>query len=147
MRDMVKNALVRACVYFTIAMALWLIVGFVFAGPVEGIVVSVSILAACVLMALLQSLWFTDRVMKRPGYPSRVLGFGVSGIVALSACAWLGGWMPRDVPGAWITFALIYLLLLVLFTILFSFIYRNEVAKYSDALSRFKASESDEGRR
>lgn len=145
MKGMVKKALVHACVYFTIAMALWLIVGFVFAGPVEGIVVSASILAACVLMALLQSLWFTDRVMKRPGYPVRILGFGVCGIVALAACAWLGGWMPRDVPGAWITFAVIYLLLLVLFTVVFSFVYRNEVAKYSDALKRFKARGSESG--
>lgn len=144
MRDMVKNALVHACVYFTIAMALWLIVGFVLAGPVEGIIVSTSILAACLLMAFLQSLWFTDRVMKRPGYPARILGFGVCGIVALGACAWFGDWMPRDVPEAWITFAAIYLLLLALFTILFSFIYRNEVAKYSDALNRFKAGESEE---
>lgn len=144
MKGMVKNALVHACVYFTIAMALWLIVGFVFAGPVEGVVVSTSILAACLLMALLQSLWFTDRVMKRPGYPLRILGFGVSGIVALGACAWLGGWMPRDVPEAWITFVAIYLLLLALFTILFSFIYRKKVAKYSHALNRFKARESEE---
>lgn len=145
MKGMVKNALVHACVYFTIAMALWLIVGFVFAGPVEGIVVSASILAACVLIAFLQSLWFTDRVMKRPGYPVRILGFGVCGIVALGACAWLGGWVPRAVPEAYITFAVIYLLLLVLFTVVFSFVYRNEVAKYSDALSRFKAKGSEGG--
>lgn len=52
--------------------------------------------------------------------------------------------MADNVPEAWLTFALIYLLLLGLFTILLSFIYRNEVAKYSDALNRFKARESEE---
>ena len=135
MKGMVKNALVHACIYFTIAMALWLIVGFVFApGRLRASSCRHRSWApACSWRSC------TDRVMKRPGYPVRILGFGVCGIVALGACAWLGGWVPRDVPEAWITFAVIYLLLLVLFTVVFSFVYRNEVAKYSDALKRFKA--------
>ena len=46
MRNIVKSAFVRACVTFTVAMALWCAAGLVFAGPVEGIVITLSLLAA-----------------------------------------------------------------------------------------------------
>ena len=46
MRNIVKSAFVRACITFTVAMALWCTAGLIFAGPVEGIVITLSLLAA-----------------------------------------------------------------------------------------------------
>lgn len=138
MKDLAKGAAVRMCIYFTAAMIVWLIAGLAFVGPTEGIVVSISLFAACVLMAFLQAFWFTDKLLRNPSYPIRILGFGITGFAALATCAWFGGWMPHDILEAWITFTAIYLILLVAFTILFSFIYRQKLAQYSAALRRFQ---------
>ena len=69
MNRILKSALVRVCVAFTAAMALWCALGLVFAGPVEGIVITLSLLAACLLLVALQVLWFTETVFARPSYP------------------------------------------------------------------------------
>lgn len=60
MSNLVKRALVRACVVFTAAMALWCAAGLIFAGPIEGIAITLSLLAAALLLALLQAIWFTE---------------------------------------------------------------------------------------
>ena len=71
MRNIVKSAFVRACVTFTVAMALWCAAGLVFAGPVEGIVITLSLLAAALALCALQAFWFTEVALKRPSYPAR----------------------------------------------------------------------------
>ena len=56
MNSLAKSAFTRACVIFTVAMALWCVAGLAFAGPVEGIVITLSLLAACAALTLLQVL-------------------------------------------------------------------------------------------
>ena len=63
MSNLVKRALVRACVVFTAAMALWCAAGLIFAGPVGGIAIALSLLATALLLALLQAIWFTEAVI------------------------------------------------------------------------------------
>ena len=69
MRNIVKSAFVRACVTFTVAMALWCAAGLVFAGPVEGIVITLSLLAAALALCALQAFWFTEVVTHAPELP------------------------------------------------------------------------------
>ena len=69
MNSLAKSAFTRACVIFTVAMALWCVAGLAFAGPVEGIVITLSLLAACAALTLLQVLWFTEALLTRPSYP------------------------------------------------------------------------------
>ena len=100
MRSIVKSAFVRACVTFTVAMALWCAAGLVFAGPVEGIVITLSLLAAALALCALQAFWFTEAVIGRLSYPARIAGFGLTGLPVLVLCAALGGWFPLDNIGA-----------------------------------------------
>ena len=69
MREYLKKAGIRACVYFTIAMLFWCVAGLMFAGPVEGVVITLSLLLAMGLLTLLQTLWFTPLVARRMHYP------------------------------------------------------------------------------
>ena len=85
MNRILKSALVRVCIAFTAAMALWCALGLVFAGPVEGIVITLSLLAACLLLVALQVLWFTETVLVRPSYPARIAGYGLTALPALAA--------------------------------------------------------------
>ena len=116
MRSIVKSAFVRACVTFTVAMALWCTAGLVFAGPVEGIVITLSLLAAALALCALQAFWFTEVALTRPSYPARITGFGLTGLPVLVLCAALGGWFPLDNIGAWVSFVAIYLVTLAAIT-------------------------------
>lgn len=143
MKEQLKSAGIRLCVYFTIAMAIWCVAGLIFAGPVEGIVITLSLLLALALVTLLQTLWFTPIVAKRMGYPARIAGFCLTGLPALALCAAVGGWFPLDNPGAWISFVVIYLVLTALITAGYTLYYRRTVGSFDAALARYRESRKD----
>lgn len=145
MNTFAKSLLTRICVYFTIAMVFCMIAGLVFAGPEQGILISISLLAVCVLMVLLQGLWFTDRLLKRPSYPVRIFGFGITGFIVLALCAWFFGWMPQDVPEAWISFIVIYLVILAAFCIGYQIRFKRTCGSFDAALRAYHEHERDKG--
>lgn len=145
MNRILKSALVRACVTFTAAMALWCALGLIFAGPVEGIVITLSLLAACLLLVALQVLWFTEIVFTRPSYPARIAGFGLTALPALAAAAALGGWFPADNAGAWVTFVVIYLVTLAAITAGYTIYYRRTTGSFDAALARYRAEHEQRG--
>ena len=132
MRSIVKSAFVRACVTFTVAMALWCAAGLVFAGPVEGIVITLSLLAAALALCALQAFWFTEAVIGRLSYPARIAGFGLTGLPVLVLCAALGGWFPLD------NFAAIYLVALAAITAGYTLHYRRTAGSFDAALARYR---------
>lgn len=144
MNRILKSALVRACVTFTTAMALWCVLGLIFAGPVEGVIITLSLLAACMLLVALQVLWFTEVVVRRAPYPARIAGFGLTALPALAAAAALGGWFPADNAGAWVTFLVIYLVTLAAITAGYTIYYRRTAGSFDAALARYRA---EHGRR
>ena len=138
MRNIVKSAFVRACVTFTVAMALWCAAGLVFAGPVEGIVITLSLLAAALGLCALQAFWFTEVALTRPSYPARITGFGLTGLPVLVLCAALGGWFPLDNIGAWVSFVAIYLVTLAAITAGYTIYYRRTAGSFDAALARYR---------
>lgn len=138
MSNLIKRALVRACVVFTAAMALWCAAGLIFAGPVEGIVITLSLLAAALLLTLLQVIWFTGAVIGRLSYPGRIAGFGLTGLPALVLCAALGGWFPLDNIGTWVSFVIIYLVTLAAITTGYTLYYRRTASSFDAALARYR---------
>ena len=144
MNRILKSALIRVCVAFTAAMALWCALGLVFAGPVEGIVITLSLLAACLLLVALQVLWFTEIAIRRAPYPMRIAGFGLTALPALAAAAALGGWFPADNAGAWVTFVAIYLATLAAITAGYTIYYRRTAGSFDAALARYR---TEHGRR
>ena len=145
MNSLAKSAFTRTCVIFTVAMALWCVAGLAFAGPVEGIVITLSLLAACAALTLLQVLWFTEALLVRPSYPARIAGYGLTALPALALCAALGGWFPADNAGAWVTFVAIYLITLAAITAGYTVYYRRTVGSFDAALARYRAEREQRG--
>lgn len=138
MKDLIKRTAIRICIFFTVAMALWCIAGLIFAGPVEGIVTTLSLLAAFVLLCSLQTFWFTEIVLRRPSYPVRIAGFALTALPALALCAAFGHWVPLDDPGAWISFVVVYLVVTAAFTAGYTLYFRRIAGSYDDAMARYR---------
>ena len=94
---------------------------------------------------LVQQVLFNPRVLG-PGltYPVRTTLFGLCDLAVLTGSAWLGGWVPRDMPGAWITFVGIYLAILFVLTVALSMVYRRQEARYAERLAAYRRRRSRE---
>ena len=138
MRNIVKSAFVRACITFTVAMALWCTAGLIFAGPDEGNDLTLTQLAAALALCALQAVGFTEAGIGRLSYPARIAGFGLTGLPALVLCAALGGWFPLDNIGAWVSFVAIYLVTLAAITAVFTFFFRRSAGSCDAAFARYR---------
>ncbi len=145
MSPIVKNTLLGGCAIFTIAMGVWTLMGFIFAGPEYGLVITITLLIGCLALAGLQTLWFTNTVVKQLAYPARVLCFGLCAFAVLAACAYFGQWFPTDDLGAWASFAVIYLVILGVMTAVFAVRYRRTARDLDDALARYRSGRPGEG--
>ncbi len=134
MSEFAKRIVISTCVMFTLFMAFGTVTAIAFAGLQHGLVMTLSLLLAAALFALLRALWFTDKAIRRLAYPTRILGFGLTGFVALVLCAWIGAWFPMDNPGAWITFAVIFLVTLGAFCLGYQIHFKRTVGSFDAAL-------------
>lgn len=137
MKRIITKTALSVCVFFTITMLVSTIMGYVFAGPSYGLNITVSIFAATATLAVLQALWFTETVVKHLAYPLRIVGFGLSAFPPLAVCAWLSQWLPADIPGVWISFAVTYLIILAGATAAYTAYYRKVAGSYDEALKRY----------
>ena len=138
MKKILAQAAIAACIMFTIVMAWFTAMGYLFAGPSYGLNLTASIFGAALGMAALQALWFTSAVFKKLAYPARIAGFGACLLPVLALCAWGGQWFPADNPGAWIAFAVIYLFILAGMTAGYTVYFRKTAGSYDAALERYR---------
>lgn len=96
-----------------------------------------SIVLGMLSGGILQQLWFNFRPAVRIGYGRRIAGFGITYFLVLSLCALLGSWLPEGIPEAWAGFAGLYLIILAVLTLTFSYIFRKRSYEYQDLLDRF----------
>lgn len=90
-------------------------------------------------MGLLQQLWFNYGLLPRLGYRTRILGFGVTGLVVLGGCAIFGEWVPlAQGVGPWLGFVLLYLAILVAFTVTISWMMKRRGASYAERLGEYR---------
>lgn len=137
MKELLKKSLTKACVMFTIFMLIGSLIAIAFTGPQQGLIMTLTLMLAAIAFAFLQSLWFTDKLIKHLTYPLRIFGFGVTAFAVLLGCAWLGSWFPMDNPGAWITFTAIYLVILVLCCIGYQIYFKRTVGSFDEALRHY----------
>ena len=137
MSQFAKQIVVSTCVIFTLFMAVGSVAVIIATGPQYGLVMTLTLLLASGLFAGLRGLWFTDRVIRKMAYPLRILGFGITGFVALAACALLGGWFPMDSPWAWGSFAAIFLITLGAFCLGYQIYFRKTVGNFDAALRQY----------
>lgn len=138
MKKFITQAALSICIIFTIVMAWFLGMGYLFAGPSYGLNLTASLYGMAIGIALLQTLWFTEIVLKKPSYPVRVAGFGLCGLPVVALCAWVGQWFPTDIPGVWISFVVIYLFILAGMTVGNTVYYKKTAGGYDEALARYR---------
>lgn len=137
MKDFAKRIALTACAMFTLFMTIGSVVVMTFTGPQYGLTMTLTLLVACALLAVLQGVWFTDRFVRDVAYPLRILGFGVTAFVTLGACAWVGGWFPTENPWAWMTFAAIFLITLVAFCVGYQIHFKRTAGSFDAALEAY----------
>lgn len=96
-----------------------------------------SIVLGMLSGGILQQLWFNFRPALRFGNGARIAGFGITYFLILALCALLGSWLPAGEPLAWAGFAGLYLLVLAILTLVFTFAFRKRSVEYQDLLDRF----------
>ena len=137
MSDFAKRIIVSTCMMFTLFMTIGSIAVIIFTGPQYGLVMTLSFLIASLLFAILRGIWFTDKIIHRLAYPARIAGFGVTGLIALAACAWVGNWFPADNIWAWMSFGAIYLVILVGFCIGYQIYFKRTVGNFDNSLRKY----------
>lgn len=123
-----------------VAMILAVVIGDLAAGTS---LTSASVCMGCVVAGLgtglFQQVFFNPRVLG-PGlpYPARTALFGLCDLAVLAGSAWFGGWVPRDMPGAWVVFVGVYLAILLVLTIALDKAYRRQEANYAESLAAYR---------
>jgi len=121
------------------AFLVWAIVTIVAQGPDESTRYTLSIITGMLAGGIFQQLWFNYRVSSKLDYRARLLGFGFTYFAVLATCAWLGQWLPVANPWAWMSFAITYLVVLALLTLLFSRVYSRRSLSYQQALEEYRS--------
>ena len=137
MKDFGKRIVLSACAMFTLFMAVGSLVAMAATGPQYGLVMTLTLLLTAAALAVLQGVWFTDKVIHDLPYPGRILGFGITAFAAIAACAWLGGWLPPNNPWAWLTFTLIFLVTLAAFCIGYQVHFKRTTGSFDAALRAY----------
>lgn len=141
MKNLAKQTVLTICVFFTVAMIVSLCLGYAFAGPSYGLNISTSLLLATAGMGILQAIWFSGVFIRKLSYPVRIACFGVMAFFVISGCALIGAWFPIDNAGDWLTFALVFVVILVAMTTGYTIYYRRTVGSYKRALARYRERE------
>ncbi len=121
-------------------MLVMMAVGAATRGLSWGELLYLSYLLAFLAMGILQQVWFNWETTMRLAYPGRVAGFGLTYFAVLVGCAWLGGWVPKDNPWAWVTFTAIYLVILAALTVAIGRALRRQGVDYQQRLDEYRAS-------
>ena len=123
-----------------VAMILTVVIGDLAAGTS---LTSASVCMGCVVAGvgtgLFQQVFFNPHVLG-PGlpYPARTALFGLCDLAVLAGSAWFGGWVPRDMPGAWVVFVGVYLAILFVLTIALGKAYRKQESSYAESLAAYR---------
>lgn len=139
--EYLKMLVTNFCIAFTIFMLFSMVFGMIFAGEEAraGIMYCWGIAGVMLVAVVMQLVFFTPLVIRRLGYAARVALFGVAFYVILTPLGAFFGWFPADMPAAWITWTVIYVVILALLTVLFTLIYRRETRELNEKLERYKS--------
>lgn len=139
--EVLKMLGINFCIAFTIFMLFTMVFGMIYADAEakEGIMYCWGIAGAMLVAVVMQLVFFTPLVIRSLGYATRVALFGVGFYAVLTPLGALFGWFPADMPGAWVTWTVVYIVILAFLTVLFTMIYRREAKALNKKLERYKS--------
>ena len=126
-----------------------IILGIVFSiyTGAESIPISVMIylfILSCI-GSFLQFLAFTDRIIKKMRYTFRMVLFAIPFFAVLASIAYFFEWFPSEAE-YWLTFTIIYLIVLTVMTVGFEIYYRALGKKYDGLLGQYRKQKEKENR-
>ena len=142
MKQFLGRVVVSACVLFTAIMVLSLPFAYAFAGPSEGLDMSVGMLVAALATALLQGFWFSGIFVKRMRYAVRLAGFALTAAPAIYLCGWFAGWFPQRIEYA-ISFFAIFLAIFAAVSIGYTIHFKRVAGGYQEALEAYRRRAAD----
>lgn len=95
-----------------------------------------QMLALCGVITLLQYVFFSGQVLKKPSYYVRMAMFCVPAFVVCAVFAWVFGWFPLEKGGAWVAFTVIFFAIFAVFCVGFEIYFRIMGKKYDQALEK-----------
>lgn len=138
--------LTSICIGFTIVMIIGMGLGSVFGDESsrQGLIYGWSTLGACILASALQFVFFTPVVIKRLSYPLRLILFGVCLYAVLCGVNIVCRWVPVRQSMAWVSFTIMYLIILAVLAAIFSRKQGKESRELNEKLSEYRMKNSEE---
>ena len=132
------------CLSFTGALCIYSAIDILQGGEYIRYSLIVQMLALCGCISLLQYVFFSGRVLKRPSYFLRLAVFCGLTLVLCCGFAWTFRWFPLENAGAWASFMGIFFLSFLVLCLGFELYFRAAGKKYDALLGRWRAKGGDE---
>lgn len=134
----ITKSIVPVSIMFTSSMIIFMIISLLFKNESVEITTILSILLFSILGSLIQCIAFTNFLIKKASYSTRLIIFIIPFLAVLSICAICFNWFPKDNIGSWITFMIIFIAIFIVMTIGFEIYFRVVGKKYDGLLGQYK---------
>ncbi len=135
-----------ACAMFTAAIFLYLCFCLVYDTREVSTALLWGLFWVSAAGALLQSLCFSDWIIKKMRYTWRSLLFVLLFLPVLSIAAWKTEWFPTDRSGAWIMFIAIFFLIFLVMTVGFDIYFQVTGRKYDGLIGQYRRKKEEDER-
>jgi len=134
----ITKSIVPVSIMFTSSMIIFMIISLLFKNESVKITTILSILLFSILGSLIQCIAFTNFLIKKASYSTRLIIFIIPFLAVLSICAICFNWFPKDNIGSWVTFIIIFIAIFIIMTIGFEIYFRIAGKKYDGLLGQYK---------
>lgn len=122
---------------FTAMMSILLVAAFVMKLEALSLNYIFSILLVSVIVSIFQVVAFSDIIIKKMSYAFRLCIFAIPFYLVLSFVAIQFQWFPKENWGGWVTFSVIFFVILIAMTAGFEIYYRVSGHKYDGLLGEY----------
>lgn len=127
-----------ACLCYTGTMCLYMFFLWVFRQEGASLPMLFSLLIVCVAAGAMQVVAFSNLLFKKLSYGWRMAVFAVPFFAVLTAFAVGFGWFPTENAGAWVSFAVVFIVILAAITAGIELYYRLSGRKWDDRLDWYR---------
>ena len=134
----ITKCIVPVSISFTCSMIIFMIISLLLKNESIEITTILSILLISILGSLIQYIAFTNILIKKASYSTRLIIFIIPFLAVLSICAICFNWFPKDNIGSWVTFIIIFIAIFIIMTTGFEIYFRVVGKKYDGLLGQYK---------
>lgn len=124
------------CLSFTGAVCIYSFIDAICGGEYMRHTLIWQLLAMCGIITVLQYVFFSGQVLKKPSYYIRLILFCGLIFAVCAGFAYIFRWFPLEEPGAWVSFVVIFVVAFLALCLGFEIYFRILGQKYNDRLGR-----------